>query len=417
MCCGCTALAKQIRVAVWRDETNSLTYFDNFKYETVPVADVVAADINAIALGDLSNVTADMALPAIGSVYQSDITWTTQSDGLVIENGYAKPLLTNQPQNATLTATISRGGIEVTRDFAVTIPAGKEEDMPLYRAYNALTFDSIRKENQFSWAIEGNLDFSLEEAAAEGVEVSWTAQPGDIINTDTGAVTRGYDDENVTLTAVLSANGNRLSKSFDLCVLRQGNVLFADNFSSGSAYIQAADGVAMHGLNGWEEEVSENAAATLKTVDRNRVAQLQRTAPIAKPNHVLKHSFNGAAQENKTVIFESDLYFNGGDTFFNIYIRAITEKKPSGTSAIEMAFDYSRNNIWIKTTQNPTYEITRQLPPRNQWFHLRLEVNLPTQTFDAYLDDQQVNSVPLQFLFADDGADVPDRAKSIAQVL
>mgnify|MGYP000158496501 CR=1 FL=1 len=95
---------------------------------SVDDAGIVAADKDALDLGDTTAVTEDITLPAKG-VNGSAITWESTNSAITIADGIAKvtrPAIGNENVSGTLTATVTSGSEKVVKKFAYTVIALKE---------------------------------------------------------------------------------------------------------------------------------------------------------------------------------------------------------------------------------------------------------------------------------------------------
>ncbi len=90
----------------------------------------VQAAYDALDLGDLSNVTTDLALPSAGAE-GTYITWETSDAAVVSADGKIFPLIPSttdtmrEPESAsaTLTATVQKGSVTMEKPFSVTVPS------------------------------------------------------------------------------------------------------------------------------------------------------------------------------------------------------------------------------------------------------------------------------------------------------
>ncbi|WDZ83084.1 immunoglobulin-like domain-containing protein [Micromonospora cathayae] len=186
----------------------------------------VRADAAAIDLGLTSAVVRDMVLPKVGSVAGSAITWTS-SDPSVVQV-YTPPALASarkvpvtgritrpgqgQPDaTATLTATVRKGGQEVTtREIPVVVKAEFDDAQAVDRDTFDLTLyaaDDVR----------GNL--ALAADGEFGSTITWTSTT-DLV-TPTGEVTRpafGRADVAATLTATITKGSASKTKSFPVTI-------------------------------------------------------------------------------------------------------------------------------------------------------------------------------------------------------
>ncbi|MFD1150303.1 immunoglobulin-like domain-containing protein [Saccharothrix hoggarensis] len=164
-------------------------------------------DLAAIDLGDLSAVTANLALPVTGP-YGSTITWQSGDPSVVSAAGVVtRPAAGSPPATVTLTAT----AFGQAREFQVTVRPELTDAEKVAEAAAALTVwdaDDIR----------GNI--TLPTAGLHGVEVSWKSTRKKVV-TETGEVTRpehGAKPERLTLTATVRSGEEQAKRRFDVTV-------------------------------------------------------------------------------------------------------------------------------------------------------------------------------------------------------
>lgn len=177
------------------------------------VTDLLDADYAALSLAD--EVKWDMTLPATGNSGQTTITWTSDNAAINAETGeVTRPAQGEDDAKVTLTATISNGTRQVTKDFTVTVLA-VDPDSDIEDYADQLTLNA----GFVSSAI------SLPETVGAAT-VAWSSSdPAITVNGNIAEVTRA-DGTNtpVTLTATVSLAGTdrTVTKEFPLTVLAAG---------------------------------------------------------------------------------------------------------------------------------------------------------------------------------------------------
>lgn len=150
----------------------------------------VARDAAALDLGDLSAVTADIALPTAGT-NGSSISWASSNPAVVSSTGaVTRPAAGQADAEVTLTATLTRGTATQSVGFTATVRAVPDDAGAAQRAVDAITVvnaDDAR----------GNLTLPT---TAEELPVSWTSSNPAVVS-PTGVVARQEVDTTVTLTA------------------------------------------------------------------------------------------------------------------------------------------------------------------------------------------------------------------------
>ncbi|GAA4192665.1 hypothetical protein GCM10022219_13330 [Microbacterium oryzae] len=154
-------------------------------------------DVDALSLGDLSNVTADLALPT-AAPNGSTITWAT-SDAAVISTSGTVTRPSSGAAEVTLTATATKGAASASRTFTATVPATGEADL---RA----DLDAIAIPNASD--IRGNITLPT-KGAVHGNVIAWSSSAEDVVSASAagevapGVVRRGAVDREVVLTAAV----------------------------------------------------------------------------------------------------------------------------------------------------------------------------------------------------------------------
>jgi len=108
---------------------------------SVTDADKVAADKEALDLGDTTAVTANLTLPTTGSAFGSTITWATTDASVITDAGVITRVGENK--TATLTATITSGTATDTKEFTVTVPGYEVYNLDLSAENNILLGKTI----------------------------------------------------------------------------------------------------------------------------------------------------------------------------------------------------------------------------------------------------------------------------------
>ncbi|MBE2320924.1 hypothetical protein DVA67_033515 [Solirubrobacter sp. CPCC 204708] len=167
----------------------------------------VQADAAAIDLGLTSAIVDDIALPTVGSVAGSRITWTSSDPAVVTAAGaITRPARGQAAATATLTAHLTKGQEVTTRAITITVPAEFDDAQSVARDRADLALVGLDD-------VRGNL--TLPATGAFGSAITWSASPNVI--TPTGEVTRpayGRPDVPVTLTATLTKGAATETKTF-----------------------------------------------------------------------------------------------------------------------------------------------------------------------------------------------------------
>lgn len=180
-------------------------------------AKAVALDTESLNLGDTSRIYEDMTLPITGIngttiTYHSDNTSFLSNTGVVTE-----PVYTVGNQVVTLTATITKGEVSLTKVFSVTILALPMNDVEAV----ALSKRDLNVPPSFG-AISNNVTFPY-DTHDNGVGLYWETNNTNVLS-NTGIVTRpsySKGDTEVLLTVTFIRNydvGAIDTKSFTVIV-------------------------------------------------------------------------------------------------------------------------------------------------------------------------------------------------------
>ncbi|MCE6997345.1 family 43 glycosylhydrolase [Saccharothrix sp. S26] len=176
-------------------------------------AERVRHDAADLALGDLSAVTADLALPG-KAAYGSTVTWASDNPAVIAADGkVTRPAPDAEPVAVTLTATLSRGDSTTQKAFRATVPplpGDRSRAEEAASALNVVHADDVR----------GHL--TLPTTGLNNASVTWSSSAPSVVAPD-GVVTRPANDAGdtaVRLTATVTAGTATVTRTFDLTVRR-----------------------------------------------------------------------------------------------------------------------------------------------------------------------------------------------------
>ncbi|WP_419871177.1 immunoglobulin-like domain-containing protein [Candidatus Pristimantibacillus sp. PTI5] len=174
----------------------------------------VAADKDALTLGDTSAVMSDLKLPAQGAS-GTKITWESADAAVVRSSGVVtRPVLGEPDAEVVLTATIKRGNATDVKTFTVQVLAQLSDE-------DAVAVDKAALELANADAVTAKL--ALPKAGANQTVISWESDYPVNLRPD-GMVSRpamGEGDLNVTLTATISRGAHSETKAFVVTILEQ----------------------------------------------------------------------------------------------------------------------------------------------------------------------------------------------------
>ncbi|MCS5724112.1 family 43 glycosylhydrolase, partial [Herbiconiux sp. CPCC 203407] len=167
----------------------------------------VARDVAQLALGDLSAVQSDIALPTVAP-NGSAVTWASDAPDVVSSTGaVTRPAAGSPDAPVILTATITRGAATDTKQFPATVLALPSDQLDVDAAAAALAIPSIDD-------VRGNITLP---GAPAGVGITWASSNAAVVATD-GVVNRPSADTEVTLTATLTKGEASATRSFTAVV-------------------------------------------------------------------------------------------------------------------------------------------------------------------------------------------------------
>jgi hypothetical protein len=175
------------------------------------VAAGLAADAQAITLGDVSALTTNLTLPSTGA-NGSAITWATSNPAVITADGVVTRPGSGEPNaTATLTATLTRAGVSTTRSFPVTVKSSFTDEEAAAAAAAAIVVRNLGD-------VRGNL--ALPASGDYDTTITWSSSDSKIID-GAGVVHRpavGAGAAKVTLTAKVTADGATATRDFTATV-------------------------------------------------------------------------------------------------------------------------------------------------------------------------------------------------------
>ena len=171
---------------------------DNIKI-WVDVEKSVSAFAKSINLGDLTQVTSDLKLPALTPCGDAQITWlSTDPTILNAEGRVNRPAANQADANVTLYAIVKSNNVKTVREFDVVVKSEKSDEEAVKADFDNLIFNTD---------IYLTEDIPLLKKGIYGSDIIWKSSHPDIIDPETGKLTaKQFDDMNitsVTLTAVV----------------------------------------------------------------------------------------------------------------------------------------------------------------------------------------------------------------------
>lgn len=422
-----------IQIETWRNANNLLAYFDDIKLEAVALfsdSAVLEAEASKITLNGSTNTTltgveSDLLLPDTIGDYGAAVTWESSNpDAVRIDGGTAVISPSDkEAKTADLTATLTLGRYHATKTFHVTLAQVGADAAKLKAAYDNLGFRDIKGDNLMAKAVETDLNFI---SAYHGVSIAWASSNPAVI-AGSGAVTRDNSDHWTTLTATLSIGSETpLTKQIPVRVIKKGLVILADDFDYADSPTTDGntDATAPFGDYGWNTANNNTNAgnSVIRLQDAvaksGKAVEMKRTAKTGTGNHELQYDFRDKIDGAKNkLIVEASIMNTGKNSRFAIRMDGGSKI----ASQIEFEFDYAKNYIfgprrpantpsyynpgnqtWM--SEYPTWEIAKNPPPTGEWFDMRVEADLPNQTYDLFINGVKVNREILTFRWVNQAA-------------
>ena len=196
-------------------------------------------------IGDVSAVRDNLTLP---STIDPEVTvkWSSDNPGIIANDG-----IVTRPKDAdkkvTLTATLTKGIGQTTKDFEVTV-VKDSADVDVASAKEALNMLSFTDH-----------DLQLPESGKFGTEITWKSSDTEWM-TDDGKIEKrpatGEGSHEVTMTATISKDGKSAEKKFKIEIMEEAygyimGYVTGDNDRTGSLHLAySQDGKNFTALNG-----------------------------------------------------------------------------------------------------------------------------------------------------------------------
>lgn len=111
------------------------------KAEGMTDEEIVESVKNDLSIGETSNVISNIKLPTTG-LRQTEIKWQSSHPEIISEQGVVTRPVGEEPVSVTLTATITKGDVTVTKTFDVTVLPQEEGKLVAHFAFEDNLLDS-----------------------------------------------------------------------------------------------------------------------------------------------------------------------------------------------------------------------------------------------------------------------------------
>ncbi|WP_186375393.1 immunoglobulin-like domain-containing protein [Paenibacillus xylanexedens] len=146
-----------------------------------------------LTLGDVSAVTESLELPSTNT-YGASISWTSSDESAISAAG--EVFLREIEQQVTLTATISLGGSQATKEFIVTL-------LPKDDSVEQIAVKGVSLNNstlRLSVGDSETLAATISPANATNKRVTWTSSDSSVANVDSGGIVTAVSEGTATIT-------------------------------------------------------------------------------------------------------------------------------------------------------------------------------------------------------------------------
>jgi hypothetical protein len=318
--------------------------------------DKAALDLTYAAGDKAAGVTQNLTLQTAG-LNGTAIAWSSSDPSVVAADGtVTRPVKTSSDANVTLTATISRNGVEQTKEFNVYVlkstsfsdAESVSEDKAALEIYYAGGDSQV--------SVTQSLNLAL--AGANGTTVTWESSDITIV-AENGTVNRPAktaSDALVTLTATITKNGVQQTKVFHV------NVLKLTSFNDTEAV--AADKAALDiAYAGGDTVISVTQNLTLPTAGTNgtTIAWSSNNTDVVAANGTVNRPANTAS--DALVTLTATITKNGQQLTKVFYVNVLKLTSFNDTEAVaadKAALDitYAGGDSVIGVTQNVTLPAT-----------------------------------------------------------
>ena len=165
----------------------------------------------------LDNITSSLVLPSSGN-YETKITWSLPSS---VQSGgnVTRPSYSDGNKTLTITATITKGDAQTSKDFTLTIIRNDPTDQEAVSLASSDLTDSQVLNNNSSWS---NIltDLNFPTSGSWNASINWSTN-NSAIASDGGITRPAFDASNVSVevTATITRGSAETTKSFNATVI------------------------------------------------------------------------------------------------------------------------------------------------------------------------------------------------------
>lgn len=293
----------------------------------------------------------------------------------------------------TYTTKLSYFTMDIERSCTAPVELLVKDISVTSTAVSAIRYEELSTESPS--AITKNLSLPT---SFNGKTVTWVSSSPSVIAID-GTVTRDRDDHDVTLTAKIDGEDDKV---FNFTVLSSRvsttHWLSSENFENIDAY-KTIWGTGNGGGNGAAIDGVKDANLTFNQVvvdkgegDVSRVLYMHRanedqTANCYGLSPLFKQvEINGRGQYNNGIVtVKSSLCFDFKEGETPIYSVRFYERNNGSDNGDKVVFDYSTGKVGVCS-----YTYSNKLPERGEWFDLEIMIDMKREMIEVFIDGVSV---------------------------
>lgn len=408
---GEPAYLNDFQISTYRGYTGGTLYVDNISVrratddysanaEAYQALEAVTESAILGANASRTEITGDLTIPPVSG---GSVTFISSDESAIDSQGrYVNT--SSEDKAVTLTAVVTKNGQTAKKSFSLVALAA-EKYRKTNAVYNLLSFECFTNEPQN--AVTKNLNLSRENLGAicdlEGVNVSFFSTNPDVLDAETGAVSRQSDDVPLQLTMTVASGDYSKEKTMDV-VVPAGNkeVYYSSNFR-----LPEQLGQNVSELDKWADSSTDTSRVTkLESVDNNYVLRSYReTADTQDMSFVVLQLHQACTtafttemqmkfmQDKESAAAAAPIYVLEVRGVYSIGDKAVTAK------VAELRFGYDSQSITFNYMDGSTinYIDIETLPELDTWFDIKLDFDVLEHGFDLYIDGKKLNSDKLPF--------------------
>ncbi len=313
------------------------------------------SDLSRVKLANTA--TEDFALATKG-LMNSDITWTSDNEAIVIDGSTAKVIRQTSDVDVTLTATATYGSATNTKSFTIKVTA-EQFNIP-----STVSSESI----------------DLPKTTSAGKTITWTSSDSSVINPETGVVTIPTSGaKKITLTGTI-ADSDRVITAEVTVMSMPTNIVYSENYDS----LTGIDASTQSSL--W---YSTNAAAAVTLKPDNNGGNYVEFAPGSANSRGAISTFPSEGNVDGIYVLDFDLALTAGDnqtTEFAATTENIFYSNGVINDGIESGYLFKISGDALSTTWTINDKDTFDVEA-GKWIHVNALVDTDAETVALTITD------------------------------